>query len=416
MIEKQTTRLWIALMCLVFVFFEICAYVALQFWLRPVNISSGLPRPTFNGSLPHPYKSYLYEPGGQAWKSSDPNTLYSKGGHTYDFGLFEQGIMFDIFGHGVLPEDKELYRVPKQTGEYRILFLGGSTTYQPWPFLTAAYMSRELNVSVKAISAGTGGYTSQENVADLVTSGSAYDADMIVAYLPINDIYHAARWPHFKRDYTHFRTAVTQVVSNEGETQPNRGDIWGFPFTLRFLQTILFNVNMRSYLAKANAAGLVTVKPGPDELGIWLDKESYEGTVEALIDNVLTMRHYAESRGKVFILLTQKIFKTDEPFYNFIDPYVRSAIARLTADVRLRGVAILDLDQLFPDPLGNTQIELVRSRFPGVNMNFAQPLAYDSMHFSPSSLYVVASIVGERLVPMIRRQMLEAQATSRRGE
>jgi hypothetical protein len=367
--STQEKLFWVILLLLPVAAAEFLSALVLWRLIKPIEIRMGLPPPKegavpLNYQPPHPYKAYMYQPGDKYWIKGV--TKLTTGGHTYDYGLFPDGVVFDAFGHGVLPEDEGLFRRAKEPGEYRIMYLGGSTTFQPWPFLT---------------------------------SGSAYDADMIVAYLPINDIYYPARYPNFKRDYTHFRTAVVRVIDQT--SMPDRSSILSWPFSVRLVQTILFNRKMKEYAPKINAIDAVTVKPTPDELRIWLDKESFEGTVDAVIDNIFTMKTYAESRGKRFVLITQKIFKTDERFYNFIDPYVLEAIERIKKSPRLNGTTIIEMNKLFPEPIDEAWISRVKRGFPDVEVDFIQPQAYDSMHFSPASLYLFASIVAEQLSPLV---------------
>jgi hypothetical protein len=239
--------------------------------------------------------------------------LFVKDGISYDFGVLKDGLVFDDFGHGVLPEDADISHRAKKKNEYRILFLGGSTTFQPWPFFVAEVLSAQTSLNVRAISAATGGHTSQENVIDLITNGFSYDPDMVIAYLPINDILLAARWPSFRRDYLHFRTALTAEVK-EPDTPKPENYVLIYPFMLRLIQTVKFNNSMREYLAKLDLQEFTTVRPHPDELGIWIDEKSYDGTVQAVIDNIYDMKVLAHARGIPFILLTQKIFLTKEPF------------------------------------------------------------------------------------------------------
>jgi hypothetical protein len=203
--------------------------------IAPLRESNALPKGTTHA--PHPYKAYMYRPGSNHyWQKGASSMIFIKNGMPYDFGVLNDGIFFDVFGHGVLPEDADINHRVKKENEYRILFLGGSTTFQPWPFLTAEILSAQTSLEVRAISAGTGGYTSQENIIDLITSGFSYSPDMVISYLPINDILHPARWPSFRRDYSHFRTALTAEVKNPDTAKPEN-HILIYPFIFRLIQT-----------------------------------------------------------------------------------------------------------------------------------------------------------------------------------
>jgi hypothetical protein len=396
---KKETIFYSIIAAVLLAILEGLSFFALNISVKPIQLKLGLP--ALNSGQPaHPYKSYMYQPGASYWGDRMPP--FRSGGNTYDYAMIKGGVVFDEFGHGVLPADVHIARRAKVPGEYRILFLGGSTTFQPWPFLTTELLNRQLGRNIHAISAATGGYTSQENVTDLVTSGSAYDADLIVAYLPVNDIWHAARWPHFKRDYTHFRTAVTREAKAPNVSAPNPDLIVTWPFTIRLVQTLFYNKRMADYIPLVAVNDLVTVKPGPDELGIWIDKESYEGTVAAVIDNIFTMKNYAESRGIKFLLVTQKVFKTTIEADIFITKYVVESIDRIKSSPRLAGVPIVEMNVLFPEPYTDESIQRTRRDFPSAKLDFSQPQSYDTMHFSPSGLYLFASIMAEHIAPVIK--------------
>ena len=326
--------------------------------------------------------------------------VFAKNGISYDFGVLRDGIFFDDFGHGVLPEDADISHRAKTKSEYRILFLGGSTTFQPWPFLVAEILSGETSLNVRAISAGTGGYTSQENVIDLITSGFSYDPDMVIAYLPINDILHAARWPSFRRDYSHFRTALTAEVK-EPDTPEPENHILIYPFMLRLIQTAKFNSDMRDYIAKLDLQEFTTVRPHPDQLGIWIDENSYEGTVQAVIDNIYDMKVLAHARGIPFILFTQKLFATEEPFDKYVRPKILKAIEALVNSAKLSDIPKIQMQNIFPDTIDGSMPSSIKKRFPEKPLNVDEPLSYDSMHFSPLGLHMFGILAADSIRPWI---------------
>ncbi|MES2905688.1 MAG: SGNH/GDSL hydrolase family protein [Pseudomonadota bacterium] len=371
--------------------------------VTPLEMKMGLPSGV-GTHFAHPYKSYSYRTDGQGryWVAGEKSMLYSLDGVEYDFGMIQGGIAFDQFGHGVLPDDLKISDEKKKQGEYRILFLGGSTTFQPWPYLVGDLLKRQTSKNIRVINAGTGGYTSQENIADLVTSGFVYQPDMIVAYLPINDIYHASRWPNFKRDYTHFRTALRFEMRNSTLTQPSFAAIWPWPFGVKLFQTLDYNKRMDAFIKNASLQEFTTVTPNADDLGIRIDENSYKGTVLAVIDNIRSMKALAESRGIKFVLVTQRVFQTKTDFYTFIDKYVLDCIEKIKGAPELQGMQIVEMQKLFPDRFDDTATARVRADFPNEQMRFDQPMAYDSMHFSPASLYLFSSILAEKLRPEVR--------------
>jgi hypothetical protein len=223
---------------------------------------------------------------------------------------------------------------------------------------------------------------------------------MVIAYLPINDILHAARWPAFKRDYTHFRTALTAEVKEPNAPKPENHILF-YPFLLRLIQTAKFNSDMRDYFAKVGLNEFTTVRPNPDELGIWIDENSYHGTVQAVIDNIYDMKVLAHARGIPFILLTQKIFPTEEPFDKYVMPKVLKAIEALVDSTKLSDIPRIQMQNIFPDAIDESILSSIKKRFPETSLNLDEPLSYDSMHFSPLGLHIFGILVADSIRPWI---------------
>jgi lysophospholipase L1-like esterase len=103
--------------------------------------------------------------------------------------------------------------VPKPAGTYRILILGGSTTYdtnvQNQRATTCAVlqdMLREHHPEVEVVNAGCGGWTSWESMIDLELRGLSLSPDLVIGYFGTNDVHARLIDPaRFVRDNSGFR-------------------------------------------------------------------------------------------------------------------------------------------------------------------------------------------------------------------
>jgi len=102
--------------------------------------------------------------------------------------------------------------MPKPAGLYRIVCLGGSTTYsfrvdddQTYPVqLQSALASARPDVDVEVINAGVESYTTAESLNNLVFRVLDLDPDAIVVYHGANDV-RARRYGNYVSGYEHFR-------------------------------------------------------------------------------------------------------------------------------------------------------------------------------------------------------------------
>ncbi len=101
--------------------------------------------------------------------------------------------------------------MPKPAGTFRIVCLGGSTTYDvKIEDYTKAYPAQlqselgKLGFSAEVVNAGFPAWTSREQVLNYVTRVSYMEPDMIVYFEPINDLLLRATWPpeRLRSDYT----------------------------------------------------------------------------------------------------------------------------------------------------------------------------------------------------------------------
>lgn len=379
---------------IVLVVTECMAGLATWLFIKPMEVSRGLlAHPNL---APHPYRSYMLRPGQPIWKPGMDSGVVN--GMELDFGLIPGGVVTNEFGHQVLPSDLELQTQSKQPNEYRILFLGGSTTFQSWPFFVGEDLTRRnIARTFKIINASAGGYTSQENLIDLIVSGFSYEPNMVVAYLPVNDIGYAAHYPGFKRDYTHMRIPLRTFLSGERPT----GVIRRYPFVLRLFDTVIYNRRMEDYVKQASLNYVTTRHPDPMSNGHTVDPDDFDKTSAAVIDNIFDMKTLCESRGIRFVLFTQKMFKVDHPYESVIYDRTLECSRRIAASQRLRGIVLFDMQSLFPEEWDDASRALVRASFPNRAIDFDQRLSYDDMHFTPGGLFLFAAIVVERISPLI---------------
>lgn len=93
--------------------------------------------------------------------------------------------------------------VPKPEGQFRIVCLGGSTTYttdiddyrMSWPYLLEKKLKEEGYRNVKVINAGVGGWSSWESLINFEFRVLDLKPDMIIIYHAINDIHARFVWP-----------------------------------------------------------------------------------------------------------------------------------------------------------------------------------------------------------------------------
>jgi len=104
----------------------------------------------------------------------------------------------------------------KPAGAYRVLVLGGSTTYETGVAdyhrsftvqLQELLRERTGRADIEVINAGCGGWSSWESLIDLELRGLALSPDLVVVYCGTNDV-HTRLVPHaaYRRDNTGFRT------------------------------------------------------------------------------------------------------------------------------------------------------------------------------------------------------------------
>lgn len=106
--------------------------------------------------------------------------------------------------------------LPKPTTTYRIVCMGGSTTYsdgvqdytKSYPVLLEKYLHEQGWTNVEVINAGVPGYTSLESLINLQTRVLDLEPDLIINYDGSNDFHARLVWPPavYRGDYSGFRS------------------------------------------------------------------------------------------------------------------------------------------------------------------------------------------------------------------
>jgi lysophospholipase L1-like esterase len=114
------------------------------------------------------------------------------------------------------------FEVPKPHNTYRILTLGGSSTWDSNVSGTDATWSAQLEDILNAngghkttrfevVNGGVPGHNSAESVMNFMWRGLPIQPDTVIIYQGYND-YKANRFPGFKSDYSHFRTRDNSLI------------------------------------------------------------------------------------------------------------------------------------------------------------------------------------------------------------
>jgi lysophospholipase L1-like esterase len=110
---------------------------------------------------------------------------------------------------------KEIERA-KPEGVYRILCLGGSTTYETavadyrlsFPDQMERILREQFGDRIEVVNAGCGGWNSWESLIDLEFRGLSLDPDLVVVYCGTNDVHPRLVPPEaYRRDNSGFRQA-----------------------------------------------------------------------------------------------------------------------------------------------------------------------------------------------------------------
>lgn len=105
--------------------------------------------------------------------------------------------------HNSLGYRGEEISIPKPSGEFRIVCLGGSTTYtafvedyrKSYPALLGEYLKGKGFKNVTVVNTGVNGWSSWESLINLELRVLDLDPDLIIIYHGVNDIHPRLVWP-----------------------------------------------------------------------------------------------------------------------------------------------------------------------------------------------------------------------------
>ena len=271
--KPSRAKRWIVVALVSFVLLEV-SYRAYLTWLAsPRTYGRAMPfaliPPENRIYRPHPYTSYALTEG-----------FVSRDGRNRHNALGYRGA--------------EVAR-EKPAGTYRILVLGGSTTYETsvedWRQGSTAELERVLHerhgrTEVEVVNAGCGGWNSWESLVDLQFRGLALDPDLVVLYLGTNDV-HTRLVPagSYRRDNTGFR-------------RPWEDDVGWW-----HRSTVLHGLAVRLKLARRNSvAARSEVEYDEDELDFEACLDANPPTYFA--DNLEQMIVLAKHRGAQVLAVT----------------------------------------------------------------------------------------------------------------
>lgn len=345
----------------------------------------------------HPFRSYSNKPTNEKLWINEVHTISGK---TYDYSLLENGTTTNFYGHQTLPKSKNLHLKEKTQNEIRLFFVGGSTTYQPWPYLLGEKLNEKFKgYEFEIINAGVGGYTSVENTIDVVTTASAYDPNVIVAYLPINDIYWALAYDNefLAEDFSHMRKSFTW----KGVTSAPQQISWQipYPFSISYFLKFYKNAKLNDFYEKHSLRHSVLVD-GWSFDHTRITEEKVQLLYDILKRNLKTMNGYCQTNNCEFILLTQKLFQVGA-WQDTKHRQVSLDFGEMLENELGSEMLVINLEKIFPNSWNSTDISYVREWYQSKGKNpansFHEYFSYDDMHFSPEALVLLAKILEDEL-------------------
>ena len=112
--------------------------------------------------------------------------------------------------------------IPKPEGQFRIVCIGGSTTYanalvdykMSYPYVLEKYLIESGYENVRVINAGAGGWTSWESMINFELRILDLDPDVIIVNHAINDIHARFIWPPeaYKGDNSGVNPATSYIM------------------------------------------------------------------------------------------------------------------------------------------------------------------------------------------------------------
>jgi len=124
--------------------------------------------------------------------------------HRYLGYIPKKNYKTDVNKHNSLGFRGEEFPVKKPKGEFRIVCMGGSTTYtikiddyrKAYPYLLEKILHQRGYTHVKVINAGVGGWSSWESLINYPLRIQPLEPDLIIVLDALNDIHARVVWPH----------------------------------------------------------------------------------------------------------------------------------------------------------------------------------------------------------------------------
>jgi lysophospholipase L1-like esterase len=243
--------------------------------------------------------------------------------------------------------------LPKPEGRFRIVCLGGSTTYsdavsddETYPVhLERVLRDARPDLDIEVVNAGIPSYTTAESLANLAFRVIDLQPDVLVVYHAVND-YRPRVYRNFDRAYFHYRKVWNGTVE---QWEPGPGEMAGGinPFiqhnlppdngdnaeNVRRAGTGAYRRNLLSLsgLAAAHDVRTAFVSFVADEQGPYRTQEF----IDAVLEHNLVMREVAERQGDLFIDLHPRFPQGQGLFHDPVHMNDRGTLikARLIAEV-----------------------------------------------------------------------------------
>lgn len=255
---------------------------------------------------------------------------------------------------------------PKPADRYRIICLGGSTTYddgvnddETYPLRLQQFLREKLpGRDIEVINAGVNSYTTAENLANLSLRLLDLQPDAIVLYEGIND-WRPRTYPNFDSAYFHYRK-VWDGSTRHYEAGPPGSEMAGGinPF-IQYInppgQDVVANARAAGHaafernlvsmagIAKAHGVDVVMVSNTIDEANPFVLAEP--GLIDGIREHNEVIRKVCAEQGALFIDLDAKFPKGNAvpPGGLFVDPVHNNPAgselkARIIADGMVAGL------------------------------------------------------------------------------
>lgn len=275
--------------------------------------------------LPHPSLGYVMRPNFE--RSSE-----------------KPRVQWTINSHGFRGEQLAL---PKPEGTFRILCVGGSTTFgtgvrvdeDAYPARMQTILREKLppDIDVEVGNFGVPGYTTADTLVNLALRLPEYDADLVIVYHAANDAL-MAQTEGFQPDYTH----AVRVWSTQQISPVER-------FMVEHSRLYAHLTNARERFAERNLRDLVFVE-GFDERHVPSDKFMNREGVDVFLRNMRSIVDVVRGQGRRVLLQT---FATNESLEadegsRFQETIVamNEGLVELAAE---RGVPIVDIARYLDD-------------------------------------------------------------------